>query len=178
MTLWRALPQARLEDAPTLAGGFLGLLNGLISPATDDLQEPGLERGMLPSMKHYLDSRLSDPGLGVEDLVQAFHCSRSTVYRLFRETGGVGAYIRDQRLTRCFRELTQRATCRPRVHQVALKRGFQDSHHFSCLFKKRFGLTPTEAAKGTEPSSAELDVPTSPSFRERLELFHRWLTHR
>ena len=178
MTLWQSLPHAQAEDAPTLAGGFLGLLNGLISPAPHDAQDAVFQQGLLPAMKRFLDSRLADPGLGIDQLVQAFRCSRSTVFRLFREHGGLQSYVRDQRLARCFGELTQRESAPARIRQVAMRWGFKDSHHFSRLFKKQFGITPSEAAEAIEQSVTAGALSRSAPARDQIATLHRWLQRR
>jgi AraC-like DNA-binding protein len=178
MTLWQSLPHASAADAPTLAAGFLGLLNGLISPGPRDFEDPAMKQAMLPAMKRFLDSRLPDPELGIDHVVQAFRCSRSTAFRLFQEIGGVQRYIRDRRLAQCFRELTEPSSTPKRIHQLAKKWGFQDAHHFSRLFKRQFGLTPSEAAETAKPSAGELSVSWSSQARDRIATLHGWMERR
>jgi len=129
-------------------------------------------------MKRFLDSRLADPELSIDHLVQAFRCSRSTVFRLFQEIGGVQRYIRDQRLAQCFRELTQPSSSPKRIHQLAGQWGFQDAHHFSRLFKRQFGLTPSEAAETAKRPAGELSVSGSSLARDHIATLHGWLGRR
>ena len=176
ITLWQSLPQASVEDAPTLAAGFLGLLNGLISPDPYGLQDAAVQPGMLPVMKHFLDSHLTEPDLGIEQLVQAFRCSRSTVYRLFRQHGGIHSYIRDRRLACCFRDLVHPSAKPRRIRNVAERWGFQDAHHFSRLFKQQFRITPSEAAVNAGHSTMdEVSSSSAPSHDDRIAQFHQWL---
>jgi len=129
-------------------------------------------------MKRFLDSRLADPELGIEQLRQAFRCSRSTVFRLFRDSGGVASYIRDQRLARCFGELMQRESSRVLIHQVAMRWGFIDAHHFSRLFKRQFGITPSEAAEATESSVTTASLSRSADVPDQIATLHQWLQRR
>ena len=69
--------------------------------------------------------------------------SRSALYRLFRESGGIARYIREQRLRRCFGDLAD-GSGHAQVAQVAYRWGFTDAAHFSRLFRQRFGCTPSE----------------------------------
>jgi hypothetical protein len=59
LSLWRSLPEANASDAPTLAGGILGLLNGLISPDSGWRQASLPPQALLGAMKRFLDARLS-----------------------------------------------------------------------------------------------------------------------
>jgi AraC-like DNA-binding protein len=72
--------------------------------------------------------------------------SRSTLYRLFGETGGVLAYIRDRRLIRAMRILVRGDGARPlRIAQLAYAVGFADEKTFRRAFRRRFGFIPSEA---------------------------------
>jgi len=50
-------------------------------------------------------AHLDDLDLGVATLEEAFHCSRASIYRQFEDEGGVAAFVRWERLQRCYVEL-------------------------------------------------------------------------
>ena len=136
------LPQSAAEG---VTAGVIGLLNGLLT--TEEKQfdnNPQTDEACLDTMKKYLQERLADPKLSASTLTESFHCSRATVYRLFADEGGVAAYIRQQRLSRCYKDLSRTGKRQGAVQKIAERRGFQDPYHFSRLFKRTFGVAPSE----------------------------------
>lgn len=93
----------------------------------------------------HIEAHLDDPDLGVEQLCRVFHVSRATLYRRFAAVGGISALIRARRLDRCRAELEARPTRTSKVRAVAERWGFFDASDFSRAFKRRFGMTPSEA---------------------------------
>ncbi|MDA4845055.1 helix-turn-helix domain-containing protein [Hoeflea poritis] len=140
----RRLPELNLEEAAALANGFCGLVRGIINPRTTKQSTPAkkfaTERRL--AMRSYLDRHLSDPDLGIDDLLDAFGVSRPSVYRDFGDAGGVTAYINGRRLDRAFHQLVSASPSHGRVKEIAYRIGFNDTSHFSRLFRKRFGITP------------------------------------
>ena len=175
-SLWRALPRATADDAPALASGFLGLLNGLLSPRCIPAAAGTLDRANLEAMKTFLRQRLGNADLGVEDLLRAFHQSRASIYRLFQAEGGVRAFIQERRLLAVLCDL-QAAGRRPRpIWRVALKWGFRDAAYFHRAFKRRFGVTPGEiVALGRKAAvSPATDCPCT-GVAGNISDLHRWI---
>ncbi|HEX4861968.1 MAG TPA: helix-turn-helix domain-containing protein, partial [Rhizomicrobium sp.] len=106
------------------------------------------ERALELKAKNFVKDRLAAPALGPEEIADAMGLSRSALYRLFKESGGVALYIREQRLRRCFAELVGERSRDRQVAEIAWRWGFPDAAHFSRLFKERFGCTPSEARDG------------------------------
>ena len=171
---WRSLPHATRGDAPALAAGFLGLLDGLLDPARSTTGPLVSDQAIAAAMQDFLEARLSDPSLGIDDLTTAFRCSRSTVYRVFREGGGVRAHLADVRLAKAFRLLT--ASHLPQsVANMAASLGFLDVSYFHRAFKKRYGITPKEAAAMSAAGPMNGTDPSSPQPPEALGTIHRWM---
>jgi AraC-like DNA-binding protein len=176
--IWRELPRATQAEAGALASGFVGLLNGLLAAEPDPAERAQVERAALSAMKEFLRANLHRTDLSAEVLCRQFHCSRATLYRLFREDGGVMAYLRDLRLGRCFRELALGSGgSGKRVGEVAERWGFYDSSHFHRLFRKRFGIAPSDAM--VVPGERGLLLPKSPEIALRAEVdrLRGWLEH-
>jgi len=175
MSIWRSLPSASASDAPSISSGLLGLINGLLFPDPAPAESRRMQQANLAAMKSFLRQRLWDVDLGVDHLVRAFHHSRPTIYRMFGDSGGVRAFIQEQRLAAILQELKQRENPSLSLTQVAHRWGFRDAAYFHRAFKKRFGLTPGEVAlRASEPKLPEtnasllaLDTPTA--------TLHQWL---
>ncbi|WP_244206838.1 helix-turn-helix domain-containing protein [Streptomyces swartbergensis] len=60
----------------------------------------------------------------------------------------VAGWIREQRLARCRRDLTDPAPDRLPVGAIGGRWGFADPAHFSHAFKSPYGLSPREARAG------------------------------
>lgn len=90
---------------------------------------------------------LSSADLGVAKLMGAIGISRTALYRLFEEDGGVQAYIRQQRLARVRSDLAT-ADPRARIADIAARWGFDDPAYFSRIFRQRFGMSPREYREG------------------------------
>lgn len=103
------------------------------------------ERALELKAKSFVKNRLASQTLGPEEIAGAMGLSRSALYRLFKESGGVALYIREQRLRRCFAELVGERGRHAQVAQIAWRWGFTDAAHFTRLFRERFGCTPSEA---------------------------------
>jgi len=104
--LWQQLPNLDAASAHGVALGFVGFLDGLLGNHPLLLCAQYANTSRLAAMKSLLNERLRDQELGVGTLCEHFDCSRATVYRLFEPDGGVAAFILQQRLQRCLRELT------------------------------------------------------------------------
>ncbi|GJD90273.1 hypothetical protein BHAOGJBA_3811 [Methylobacterium hispanicum] len=96
--------------------------------------------------RRLIERELHDFALSPATIAARLGMSRSTLYRLFGETGGVLAYIRDRRLMRAMRMLVRGDAARPlRISQLAYAVGFSDEKTFRRAFRQRFGFIPSEA---------------------------------
>lgn len=95
------------------------------------------------AIRQFIEAEMGSDAFGVDVIVARFGLSRATLYRLFDADGGVANYIRERRLLRAIRLLTQPGG-RPRVSAVAYATGFSDEKTFSRAFRRRFGLLPRE----------------------------------
>ena len=90
-----------------------------------------------------ISKNLDDNDFGVEDLAREVGLSRTHLQRKMKEQTGlnVAEFIRNIRLEQAARLLREQKI---NVSQVAYSVGFSNLAHFSTVFKKHFGLTPTE----------------------------------
>jgi signal transduction histidine kinase/ligand-binding sensor domain-containing protein/AraC-like DNA-binding protein len=89
---------------------------------------------------------LSDPDYNVEQLADDVGLSRSQLHRRMKEMTGVatGKFVRDMRLKEAA-HLLKLGTLN--VSQVAYRVGFVDQAHFSTVFKKYYGVSPSDYGK-------------------------------
>lgn len=127
---------AHLSDAviDLIAACFVG----------DEHVEPSARREQLmTAIFAHIEANLSDPGMDVASIAAAHHISASYLQKLFAsESMSVAAFIRERRLERCRRDLTDPSNGLRSAASIAARWGFQDPSHFSRLFRSTFGMTP------------------------------------
>jgi YesN/AraC family two-component response regulator len=94
----------------------------------------------------YIEERLSDPELNVEDICKAIGLSRTHLYRKTKALTGLSMaeVIKNIRLKRAV-QLLEQEKCN--VNEVAYLVGFLDVDYFRKCFKSQYGFTPTEYQK-------------------------------
>ena len=90
----------------------------------------------------HIERNIESQELSPQSICRHVGISRSQLYRLFVDAGGVANYIRLCRLMKARAELT--SASRQRIANVAYKYGFTSHAHFSRVFKQYFGYTPWE----------------------------------
>ncbi|WP_031161700.1 helix-turn-helix domain-containing protein [Streptosporangium roseum] len=112
--------------------------------ALDALTPETRRQVLLRRIDHFIERRLADPDLSPEVIAAAHHISLRYLHRLFQARGGptVGACIREARLERCRRDLTDLRLGSLPLHMIAARWGFTDRTHFSRLFRSAYGVSP------------------------------------
>lgn len=140
MEMIRFFPAAKASSAPLYAAilrdlAASAMLRAGASQHTDQLS-------LLALAKAYVATQ--PPGtLSVAGLTSALGISRSALYRLFEQDGGILAYDRMRRL-----RAAHRAMCNPlntsTLGHLADRYGFRDQAALLRSFRKAFGYTPSE----------------------------------
>ena len=111
-----------------------------------------LQRVQLMRIKQYIQQRLHSPDLSIEQICQAFSCSRRYLYNLFSSQDLTPAdYIQTQRLESSCRHLSDLSYQRP-IAELAYQHGFRDAAAFSHAFKRRYGVSPSAWRQKLLPS--------------------------
>ncbi|MCS7482874.1 helix-turn-helix domain-containing protein [Umezawaea endophytica] len=132
-------------------GTLVELAIAVVLGRVDD-SEPLLGPALAQAAKGIANSRLADPELSPAMLARELKISVRTLQRAFAATGeSVNTYVRHRRLDEARRALST-LSGHSRVSEVAAHWQFADSSHFTREFKKRFGRTPTDYARSTEPA--------------------------
>jgi len=89
-----------------------------------------------------------DPELNPLRLALTLGCSRASLYRLFAARGeSVAAAIWAARVERAHAMLTSAAHRNLRAGEIARRCGFVDQPTFNRMFRRRYGMTPMDAAR-------------------------------
>ena len=139
-----ALEQPRLEGAAGVAAAnaALELLRGAVEPCVPSSRAATRE-AMRAEIRRHVKNHLQDPELGPASIARAYAISVRALHALFEDVDdSVAGLVRSERLARCLEDL-QRANGGS-VTDIAFRWGFCDAAHFSRVFKRAFGATPSE----------------------------------
>jgi len=93
-----------------------------------------------------IDRECGDPNLTPERIAFALGCSRASLYRAFAKHGeSVSAAIWQARLERARRMLSAPEGIGLLVSEIAALSGFRETPNFTRMFKRRYGMTPSDA---------------------------------
>jgi AraC-like DNA-binding protein len=148
--LFDSLPDLALSQSETAGRALVELIATAFNGATfAEGDAPQIaHRALVLKAKSFVKAQLESPTLDPEQVAAAMGLSRSALYRLFKESGGIAFYIREQRLRCCFADVVSHRKRDAQIASVAFRWGFRDAALFSRLFKERFGCTPSEARAG------------------------------
>ncbi|MGH2883080.1 MAG: helix-turn-helix domain-containing protein, partial [Solirubrobacteraceae bacterium] len=143
-----ALEQPKLEAAAgfAAANAALELLRAAVEPSVPTTRAAARE-AMRAEIRRYVRNHLQDPELGPASIARAYSISVRALHALFEDVdASVAGLVRSERLARCLEDLQ-----RPNggsVTDIAFRWGFCDAAHFSRVFKRAFGLTPSDVRHG------------------------------
>ena len=128
----------------TLADSFLALVGAVLrSRNKRDSRENENQSARLSGILSYLEENFSDHELTPTRIANANFISVRHLHGLFRQCGmTVSKWIWDRRLKAGREDLLDPSMASLTICEIAYRRGFNDSAHFSRSFKDRFGLSP------------------------------------
>ncbi len=108
-----------------------------------------VDEKLLKKLLQYIEERLVDPELNVDDICSEVGVGRTQLYKKVKSLTGlsIAEMIREIRLKRAKQLLQGRKF---NVNEVAYMVGFSDADYFRRCFKAEFGITPSEYNKGIE----------------------------
>ena len=112
----------------------------------EQIEVKGNNDALMDRIMKCINGNLDNPDFNVEKLTEEVGISRAQLHRKMKEIAGVstGEFIRNLRLEQAARLLEEGKI---NITQVAYSVGFNNQTHFSTVFKKHFGTTPTEYAE-------------------------------
>lgn len=152
------------RDAVRLGTLAIDVLTALLAHHLDAEQtRPPDSRNtvLLLTIEAFIQKHLADPALSPETVAAAHHISLRHLYHLYedRETT-VAAFIRRQRLDRCYCDLADPALGHLPIHAVAARWGFTVPAHFTRTFRATYGKTPREHRRTGESTWAPSTAPS------------------
>jgi AraC-like DNA-binding protein len=145
LSLYRRLPDMTADEADTASKATVTLAGACLAPSAERIAGAGgiIERTVLDRARRYIESRLDDPHLTPAAICGAIGASRSSLYHLFRQCGGVARYIQERRL-RCVHAALRDPVEWRSISQLAYGHGFTSAAHFSRAFRNLFGCSPRD----------------------------------
>ncbi|PMS23193.1 AraC family transcriptional regulator [Trinickia dabaoshanensis] len=130
----------------------LSLVKAMLSPTTQDVASARNEllSTLYVKIKEYIRRNLESPELSPDLICKEIGISRSSLYRLFEQDGGVANYIRKRRLLAIHRALMSPDSSRHRIGDLAYRYGFNSNTQLSRAFKQEFGHAPSETREAAE----------------------------
>jgi AraC-like DNA-binding protein len=109
----------------------------------DNVEMEDNDKRLMEKIVTAVNNNYKDSDYGVEQLSSDVGLSRVQLHRKMKQLTGIAAsdFIRNIRLKQAARLLSEKNV---NVGQVAYAVGFKSLAHFSTLFKKYYGVTPTE----------------------------------
>ncbi|VWB58402.1 AraC family transcriptional regulator [Burkholderia aenigmatica] len=124
----------------------LSLVKAMLSPTAQEMSNAhnALLSTLYVKIKEYIRQNLDSPDLSPDRICKAIGISRSGLYRLFEQDGGVANYIRKRRLLAIHRVLMSPERSRHRIGDLAYRYGFNSNTQLSRAFRLEFGHAPSD----------------------------------
>lgn len=138
-----------MEQAEAVAAGraLIELLAAAFNAVPVDLSDPPdwADQALQMQARKLIVDHLGDPDLDAHTLAGLMGLSRTRLYSLFAEAGGVMQVVRELRLKRSLTDLIAASNAHLQISQIAYRWGYRGLAQFNRAFKARFGVTPGEA---------------------------------
>ena len=133
-----------INNVRRLRGKFSGALSQ--KDKVEDIQVRGNNDALMARIVKVVNENLNDPSFNVQQLIAEVGISRAQLHRKMKEITGVSTadFIRNLRLQQAERLIREHKV---NITQVAYTVGFNNQSHFSTIFRKYYGMTPTEYAE-------------------------------
>jgi AraC-like DNA-binding protein len=143
--LERNLPTLAVSDTDRLPGAVEAMVAACLAPSADRVATARrqIEFTLMERVRKAVRQNLFSPSLGPKRLCRDAAMSRSQLYRVLGNEGGVAHYIRRRRLSESFSILCDASNSYP-IAKIAEMLCFADPSSFSRAFRQEFGLTPRE----------------------------------
>lgn len=108
-----------------------------------DIQVEGYDEQLMDRIMKSINENMDNPEFNVDMLTREVGVSRAQLHRKLKDMTGIptSEFIRNIRLEQAARLLCEQKL---NIAQVSLEVGFSNQAHFSTVFKKHFGMSPSE----------------------------------
>jgi AraC-like DNA-binding protein len=111
----------------------------------------------LAGLCRFIDQNLFSTALEPDLIAGQFGLSRASLFRLFKPVGGVGSYIRMQRMGWVAGQISGPSFTGQRISTYARQLGFSNVSAFSRAFRDAYGVAPGEFREATRGLEAGAD---------------------
>jgi AraC-like DNA-binding protein len=145
LAIEQRLPGFAAADLVRLTGVIRSLVAACVAPSLERLAiaRDAIEFERLERVRQAVEKHLYSPELGPGMLCRAVGMSRSNLYRLLAQKGGVARYIQAARLREAHRILCD-VTDKRTIARIAEDLCFADASSFGRAFRKEFGHSASE----------------------------------
>jgi AraC-like DNA-binding protein len=167
IALERRLSDMTPADLPRLTKAVGAMVAAAVAPTAERVAvaQRQIELGRKERVRQAVRRHLRTPTFGPAILCRLVGMSRSNLYRLLENEGGVARYIQSHRLLEAYAILTDAATTQP-VAAIAEDLCFADASSFTRAFKREFGHRPAELRWAARAGLARSAMPKR---REKTE---------
>ena len=139
-----------IDNVRRLRGKFSGAQ--VQEQRMEPVEVKGNNDALMDRIMHSINEHLSDPDFNVERLTEDVGISRAQLHRKMKEITGISTaeFIRNLRLEQAARLIREDKI---NITQVAYSVGFNNQTHFSTVFKKHYGMTPTEYSEANKTNN-------------------------
>lgn len=141
--LEKSLPGLAPADAAKLADAVKAMLLACLTPLADPGAAGQIHVSRRERAKQVIVSHLRSPSLDPSSLCRELGMSRSQLYRLLQNDGGIAQYIQRLRLLQAHTELSDASNDSP-IRAIAEALCFPDGSSFARAFKLEFGVSPSD----------------------------------
>jgi AraC family transcriptional regulator, positive regulator of tynA and feaB len=139
------LPGLEPAGRAAAATAALELLRAAVEPSVP-AGRAATRAAMRAEIRRHIRTHMQDPALDPASVARAYSMSVRALHALFEDTDdSVAALVRSERLARCSEDLQRPGA--GSVTDIAFRWGFTDAAHFSRVFKRAYGATPTEVRR-------------------------------
>lgn len=136
------------SDMPRLGTIGLDLATAVLAhhlEREDEVPADSRQRALYTRVTSFIQDHLGDPMLSVDGIAAAHHISVRSLHRLFQAHGAsVRASIREQRLERCRRDLTDPVQRHVPIRAIAARWGYPGPADFTRAFRSAYGAAPVD----------------------------------
>lgn len=134
---------------PEAASGAGNMIMELVRLSLQELAGRSTATSQLEAFKDrirdHISQNLRDPDLNLDRIAAALNCSKRHLHNAFAdEENSLAHYILRRRLQACMRDLKNPALAGRTITDIALSWGFNNSAHFSRVFREHAGLAPSD----------------------------------
>lgn len=163
------------EQASVLENSFVEMLASCLNSARGGTSETTHKRQNLETMalvRQYFRKNFTSPDLTPDRAAKELGISRSKLYQLMEDYGGVYRFIRDLRLRHAMALLGSPKESKRSLYDIALECGFASDTSFIRAFREKYNMTPGDFRRNAQNGRQDI---IHPSDEERDRRYEEWL---